>query len=168
MNSIYDYEVNDLRGKPVKLSQYKGKVLLIVNIASRCGETPQLGLLQQLYEKYKDRGLEILAFPSNQFAGQEPLEGEKIAEFCQVNFGVTFKVFEKGKVRGPERQPVYRFLSTRKMNGLTSFQPVWNFSKYLIDRNGRLADWFWTWTSVKSAKVTEAVEKCLNESPVEK
>src|SRR3954468_3640184 len=108
--SIYDFEVKGLDGKSAKLADYKGKVLLIVNIASKCGQTPQLGTLEKLYEKYKDRGFEILAFPSNDFA-QEPKEGDKIMEFCTRNYGVQFPVFEKGKVRGNSVQPLYQYLA---------------------------------------------------------
>jgi glutathione peroxidase len=161
-DTIYDYEAIDLTGKTVKLSDYRNKVLLIVNIASKCGETPQLKDIQEVYEKYRRRGFEVLAFPSNQFAGQEPLEGADIQQFCQVNYGVTFKVFAKGNVRGADKQEVYKFLTTKKLNGITNFQPLWNFSKYVLDRNGRMADYFWTWTSVKSDKVTEVIEKCLS------
>jgi glutathione peroxidase len=100
--TIYDYTAKDLSGKDVKLADYKGKVLLIVNIASKCGFTPQLGGLEEIYEKYKDKGFEVIGFPSNQFGGQEPLEKEQISEFCQVNFGVSFKIMEKSKVRGSE------------------------------------------------------------------
>jgi glutathione peroxidase len=93
--TIYDYKANDLSGKEIDLAAYKGKVLLIVNIASKCGFTPQLGGLEEIYEKYKDRGFEVIGFPSNQFAGQEPLEKDQISEFCQVNFGVSFKITER-------------------------------------------------------------------------
>ncbi|MES2621166.1 MAG: glutathione peroxidase [Bacteroidota bacterium] len=165
--SIYDFEVKDLSGKTVKLSNYKGKVLLIVNTASACGLTPQLDGLQKLYEKYRDSGFEILGFPSSQFAGQEPLKGDAIQEFCSVNYGVQFKIFAKNKVKGSEAQPVYKFLARKaSVLGLSNY-PIWNFQKYLIDRNGKLADWFNPWKIPDNDKIAEAIEKCLNATPVE-
>ena len=160
--SIYDFEVKDLAGKTVKLSDYKGKVLLIVNTASGCGLTPQLDTLQKLYEKYHDKGFEILGFPSDQFAGQEPLKGEAIQEFCSVNYGVKFKIFAKNKVKGNEAQPVYKYLAEQsKVLGFNNY-PVWNFQKYLIDRNGKVADWFNPWKLPDNDKIAEAIENCLN------
>ena len=165
--SIYDFTVNDLAGKPVKLSAYKGKVLLIVNIASKCGLTPQLDGLQKLYENYHDKGFEILAFPSNQFAGQQPESGSAIQDFCTVNYGVQFKVFDKGKVKGKEAQPLYKYLATETANMVRDNYPVWNFQKYVIDRNGKVVDWFNPWKTPESDKITEVIEKCLNTPAVE-
>ena len=162
-NSIYDFEVKDLAGKAVKLSDYKGKVLLIVNIASKCGLTPQLDALQKVYEKYNKQGFEILGFPSNQFAGQEPLNGNDIKEFCSVNYGATFKIFAKDKVKGTDEQPVYIYLAKEaSVFGFKNY-PVWNFQKYLIDKNGNVADWFSPWNVPDSDKITEAIEKCLKD-----
>ncbi len=165
--SIYDFEVKGLDGKPVKLYAYKGKVLLIVNIASKCGLTPQLEGLQKLYEKYKGKGFEILAFPSNQFAGQQPENGSVIQDFCSVNYGVQFKVFDKGKVKGKDAQPLYQYLAKETGNLLRSNYPVWNFQKYIIDRNGKAVDWFNPWKLPNDDKITEVIEKCLNTPPVE-
>lgn len=166
-NSIYDFEVKDLSGKTVKLSAYKGKVLLIVNTASACGLTPQLDSLQKLYDKYKNKGFEILGFPSSQFAGQEPLNGSDIQSFCSVNYGVQFKIFAKNKVKGDGAQPVYKYLAGEsKVLGFNNY-PVWNFQKYLIDRNGKVADWFNPWRLPDNDKIAEAIEKCLNTPPVE-
>ncbi len=159
--SIYDFEVKDLTGKPVKLEQYKGKVLLVVNIASKCGLTPQLKGLEKIYKQYKEKGFEILAFPSNDFM-QEPKEGADIAEFCSINYGVDFKVFEKGKVKGDNAQPVYQYLGgNTKRFGLFNNYPVWNFQKYLVDKNGRVVDWFAPWKKPEDAKITAEIEKCL-------
>ena len=165
--SIYDFTVNGLNGKPVKLADYKGKVLLIVNIASKCGLTPQLDALQKLYEKYQSKGFEILAFPSNQFAGQQPENGEAIKEFCSVNYGATFKVFENNKVKGNNALPLYHYLAKETGNVLRNNYPVWNFQKYIIDRNGKVADWFNPWKLPNDDKITELIEKCLNKPAVE-
>lgn len=163
--SIYDFEVKDLAGKPVKLAKYKGKVLLIVNIASKCGNTPQLDGLEHLYEKYKDQGFDILAFPSNDFM-QEPKEGGDIQEFCSVNYGVQFKIFEKGKVRGSNAQPLYQFLAEKAKVGPLKNYPFWNFQKYVIDRNGNVADYFNPWKQPENAKITDVIEKCLHQKAV--
>lgn len=161
-NSIYGFEVNDISGKKIKLSDYRGKVLLIVNTASACGLTPQLKGLQQLYEKYKDKGFEILAFPSADFAGQEPLQGSAIQNFCEVNYGVSFKIFEKGKVKGKNAQPLFRFLAkATKQFLLRDNYPLWNFQKYLIDRNGIVVDYFVPWTLPTNDKIAAQIEKCL-------
>ena len=159
--TIYDYTATDLAGKDVKLSDYKGKVLLIVNIASQCGFTPQLGGLEEIYEKYKDRGFEILGFPSNQFGGQEPLEKEQISEFCQVNFGVSFKIMEKSLVRGSDKNDVFKFLTTKKLNGKVSTSPLWNFFKYLVDRNGKVVDYYSSMTTPTDAKLIKQIETAL-------
>ena len=159
--SIYDIEVKGLDGKPVKLSTYKGKVLLIVNIASKCGQTPQLEELQNTYKKYRDKGFEILAFPSNDFA-QEPKEGAQIMDFCARNYAVEFKIFAKNKVRGNNAQPLYKYLAAQ--TSLMGFKvyPMWNFHKYLIDRNGRFVDWYNPWKWPNDDKITETIENCLN------
>jgi len=159
--TIYDYKAKDLAGKDVDLAKYKGKVLLIVNIASACGFTPQLGGLEQLYEKYKDRGFEILGFPSNQFGGQEPLEKDAISDFCSVNYGVTFKIMEKTNVKGSEKNPVFEFLTDKKLNGKVGRAPLWNFFKYLIDRDGKVVDYYTSITAPMDAKITKQIEKLL-------
>ena len=159
--TIYDYTAKDLAGKDVKLSDYKGKVLLIVNIASKCGFTPQLGGLEEIYEKYKDRGFEILGFPSNQFGGQEPLEKEQISDFCQVNYGVSFKIMEKSLVRGSEKNDVFKFLTTKKLNGKVGTSPLWNFFKYLVDRNGKVVDYYSSMTTPTDAKLIKQIEAAL-------
>ena len=159
--TIYYYTAKDLSGKDVKLSDYKGKVLLIVNIASQCGFTPQLGGLEEIYEKYKDRGFVVLGFPSNQFGGQEPLEKEQISDFCQVNYGVSFKIMEKSLVRGSEKNDVFKFLTTKKLNGKVGTAPLWNFFKYLIDRNGKVVDYYSSITTPTDAKLIKQIEACL-------
>lgn len=136
--SIYDFEVNTLRGAEESLSKYKGKVLLVVNTASKCGFTPQYKGLQEVYEKFKDRGFEVLGFPSNQFAGQEPGESDEIAEYCEINYGVTFPMFEKIDVKGDEAHPLFKYLSTEAPGVLGSKSVKWNFTKFLVDQEGRV------------------------------
>lgn len=133
--NIYEYSAHDTAGRPVSLSTYKGKVLLIVNTASECGYTPQLGLLEELHQMYQDRGLVVIGFPSASFA-QEPLEGEELAQFCQRNYGVTFPVMSKVDVAGTGIHPVFHFLS----DGKEEAQPRWNFFKYLLDRSGKVVN----------------------------
>ncbi|WHY20527.1 glutathione peroxidase [Paenibacillus sp. G2S3] len=136
--SIYDFEVNTLRGAEESLSKYKGKVLLVVNTASKCGFTPQYKGLQEVYEKFKDRGFEVLGFPSNQFAGQEPGESDEIAEYCEINYGVTFPMFEKIDVKGDEAHPLFKYLSKEAPGVLGSKSVKWNFTKFLVDQEGRV------------------------------
>jgi glutathione peroxidase len=136
--SIYDFEAHTLRGEEESLSKYKGKVLLVVNTASKCGFTPQYKGLQEVYDKFKDRGFEVLGFPSNQFAGQEPGESEDIAEFCEINYGVTFPMYEKIDVKGDEAHPLFKYLSKEAPGVLGSKSVKWNFTKFLVDQEGRV------------------------------
>jgi glutathione peroxidase len=136
--SIYDFEANTLRGQEESLSKYKGKVLLVVNTASKCGFTPQYKGLQEVYDKFKDRGFEVLGFPSNQFAGQEPGESEDIAEFCEINYGVTFPMYEKVDVKGDDAHPLFKYLSKEAPGVLGSKSVKWNFTKFLVDQEGRV------------------------------
>lgn len=161
--SIYQFNVKTLSGKEVSLGDYANKVILVVNTASKCGFTPQLAQLEQLYATYKDKGFEVLAFPSNEFGEQEPLEGEKIEQFCQRNYGVTFPVFEKTEVKGKNASPLFQFLADKRKNGKVSSVPKWNFHKYLIDKSGKVVDYFYTITTPTSGKVTKAIEKLLSE-----
>lgn len=159
--SVHQFKVKDISGKEVDLSNYKDKVLLIVNTASKCGLTPQYKDLEKLYKEYKDKGLEILAFPSNQFMGQEPLEGEAIQEFCEINYGVTFKVFDKMDVIGDTQSPLFKYLSNKSENGKVNVAPKWNFQKYLVDKNGNVVDYFLPITAPDSSKVKKAIDKLL-------
>jgi glutathione peroxidase len=138
MASIYDFTVKDIHGKPVKLDRYRGKVMLIVNTASECGFTPQYKGLEAVYEKLHDKGLEVLGFPCNQFGGQEPGGEKEIAQFCELNFGVTFPMFAKVDVNGDDAAPLYRFLKTEKPGLLGSEAIKWNFTKFLVDRDGNV------------------------------
>ena len=163
--SIYDIELMDLAGEKAKLIDYKGKVLLIVNIASKCGLTPQLKGLEILYEKYRNQGFEILAFPSNDFY-QEPKAAESISQFCQQNYGITFRIFSKGRVKGNNAQPLYKYLASNSKIGFINNAPLWNFHKYLIGRHGQIADYFLPWTQPLSDKISDRVKKCLAERAV--
>ena len=136
MASIYDFTVSDIHGKPVKLDRYRNKVMLVVNTASQCGFTPQYKGLEALYEKLHGKGLEILGFPCNQFGEQEPGDEKEIAKFCELNYGVTFPLFAKVDVNGETAAPVYKYLKAEKPGLLGSEAIKWNFTKFLVDRNG--------------------------------
>lgn len=138
---IYDFEVKDNKGNMVNLKDYRGKVLLIVNTATGCGFTPQYDGLQNLYEKYKDKGFEILDFPCNQFGNQAPGTEEEIASFCDARFGITFKQFAKIDVNGENEEPLYKYLKSKK-GGVLNKNIKWNFTKFLIDRAGNVVDRF--------------------------
>ena len=139
--TVYDFIMKDAEGRDVALSEYKGKVLLIVNTATGCGFTPQYNGLEDLYEKYKDQGFEILDFPCNQFGGQAPGTDAQITEFCTINFGVSFKQFSKIEVNGPNEAPLYTWLKSRK-GGVLNSSIKWNFTKFLLDREGNVVERF--------------------------
>ncbi|AJS59895.1 glutathione peroxidase [Paenibacillus sp. IHBB 10380] len=138
--SIYDFQVNTIAGEEISLSEYEGKVLLIVNTASKCGFTPQYKGLQELYEKFKDHNFEILGFPSNQFKEQEPGSADEIEQFCQINYGVTFPLFEKVDVKGNTAHPLFQYLSKEAPGVLGSKAVKWNFTKFLVDSQGKVLD----------------------------
>ena len=139
--SIYDFKMKDAEGQEVSLSNYQGKVLLVVNTATGCGFTPQYEGLQDLYEKYQAKGLEILDFPCNQFGGQAPGTEEEIVDFCQSRYGVTFKQFAKIEVNGDNEAPLYTFLKSQK-GGVMGSKIKWNFTKFLVDRHGNVVERF--------------------------
>ncbi len=158
-NNISKITVQDMAGKDVNLSEYKGKVLLIVNVASKCGFTPQYEGLEKIYKKYKDEGFEILAFPCNQFGGQEPGTNEEIKNFCSSKYDVTFKLFNKIDVNGKNRSPLYTALTT---NTNTEQGDVkWNFEKFLISRHGEITARFRSKVTPESSEITSAIEKEL-------
>jgi glutathione peroxidase len=138
MASIYDFEANRIDGKNVKLSAFKGKVLLIVNTASQCGFTPQFAGLEELHEKYADKGLVVLGFPSNQFGSQDPGTNEEIGAFCTTNYGVSFPMMEKIDVNGSNATPLYQWLTKEKPGLLGSTAIKWNFTKFLVGRDGQV------------------------------
>ncbi|HXU52211.1 MAG TPA: glutathione peroxidase [Casimicrobiaceae bacterium] len=138
MAGVHDFQVNDIRGKPVKLDRYNGEVLLIVNVASECGFTPQYAGLQALQEKFHSRGFEVLGFPCNQFGKQEPGNEGEIAAFCDTTYHVTFPMFAKIDVNGDAAAPLYRYLKAEKRGLLGSEAIKWNFTKFLVDRGGQV------------------------------
>lgn len=142
MTSIYDFDADRLTGAPTSLREYEGKVVLIVNTASKCGFTPQYAGLEALYKQYGGRGLVILGFPCNQFGHQEPGEGEEIAEFCQVNYGVSFPMFAKVEVNGDEAHPLFKHIKAEAPGLLGSKSIKWNFTKFLVNRQGQVVKRF--------------------------
>ena len=156
--SIYDYEINSLQGKPIDLSQFKGKKMLFVNVASKCGFTPQYKDLQRLHENYKDT-LEVIGVPCNQFGRQEPGSASEIEEFCQVNYGVDFLITEKVDVKGSNQHPLYQWLTKKALNGRKSASVKWNFQKYLVDEEGQLIDYYFSSTRPMSGKITKHLQK---------
>lgn len=142
MTTVYDFSGLNIKGEEVPLDQFKGKVMLIVNTASKCGFTPQYKGLEELYKNYKEKGLEILGFPCNQFGKQEPGNEEQITEFCELNFGVTFPLFKKIDVNGPDAHPLYKFLKNEAPGLLGSEAIKWNFTKFLVDQNGKVVKRF--------------------------
>lgn len=138
--SLYDFTVKSIDGSEFKMSDLKGKKVLIVNTASKCGYTPQYEDLQKLYEKYGGENFTIIGFPANNFMGQEPGSNEEIATFCQVNYGVTFPMMAKISVKGKDQHPLYQWLTTKELNGVMDSKVKWNFQKYMIDEEGHLVD----------------------------
>ena len=159
MTKFYELSVRDIRGKDLSLGRYRDKVLLVVNTASKCGFTPQYQGLEDLYRKYRDRGLEILGFPCNQFGAQEPGSAEEIASFCAVNYGVTFPLFAKIDVNGDDTAPLYRHLKKAKPGLLGSEAIKWNFTKFLVDRRGRVVGRYASTASPESLRAD--IEKLL-------
>ena len=139
--SIYDFKMNDIDGNEVDFAQYKGQKLLLVNVASKCGFTPQYADLQELHEKYGDK-VTIIGFPANNFGGQEPGTNEEIKQFCSESFGVTFPMMDKVSVKGADKHPLFRWLSDKDLNGWNDKEPSWNFCKYFINENGELVKFF--------------------------
>lgn len=156
--TIYDYKVRDAEGKEISLKNYEGMVLLIVNTATGCGFTPQYEGLQDLYEKYQEEGFEILDFPCNQFMNQAPGSEEEIEDFCQSRYGVTFKMFQKICVNGEKEEPLYTYLKSQK-GGVLGNRIKWNFTKFLVDRNGNVLERFAPTTTPE--KIDEKVKELL-------
>jgi glutathione peroxidase len=160
--SVYQFSVQDIHGKDVSLEQYKGKVLLIVNVASECGYTPQYADLQALYESHKDKGLVILGFPANEFGAQEPGTNAEILNFCSTKFGVEFPMFSKIVVKGDDQHPLYKFLTHKDLNGNIDAEMKWNFQKFLISREGKVLRSIKPGMSVNDEEAHEAIEAALN------
>lgn len=165
--TVLDFTLASITGEETPLARYRGSVLLIVNVASRCGFTPQYQGLQALYEKYKARGFAILGFPANDFLWQEPGTDGEIKTFCSLTYGVTFPLFSKIHVRGRHQHPLYRFLTDRKTNPDFGGRITWNFNKFLVGRDGRIVNRFPTRMDPGDPRIHEAVEKALaEEAPV--
>lgn len=159
--SFFDFSANDIRGKKIHFSQYRGKVVLVVNTASHCGFTPQLKDLEELYKKYSAKGFTVLAFPSNDFK-QEKGDNREILKFTQKEYGVTFPIFDKGSVTGNHKQPVYKFMIEQKP-GILFTEVHWNFEKFLINRQGKVIERWNSVTSPTSKSILEKLEKALTE-----
>ena len=156
VKSFYDLKTTTLDGKPADLASYKGKVALVVNVASKCGYTPQYEGLEKLYREMKGKGVTLLGFPSNDFGRQEPGTAEEIATFCKNTYDVTFPLFSKGQTKpGPDQSPVYSWL------GKSGNLPAWNFSKYVIDKNGQVVAFFPSKTTPDSPEIRAALDKAL-------
>lgn len=151
---LYDIKINSLQGKPIKLSEFKNKYILFVNVASKCGFTPQYKDLETLSATYKDN-LVVIGVPCNQFGKQEPGNADEIQEFCQVNYGVSFLMTEKIDVKGDHQHPLYSWLTSKEMNGNKSSSVKWNFQKYFVDTEGALIDYYFSLTSPTSSKITK-------------
>ena len=161
MKSIYDFKVADIDGNDVNLADYKGKVLLILNVASKCGFTPQYKGLENIYRQYKDKGFEILAFPSNDFMGQEPGTNKEIKSFCQLNYQASFPLFSKISVKGKDIHPLYKFLTEKSTDPNFAGGITWNFNKFLIDRNGNIINRFGSRAEPQNTEVIKSIEDAL-------
>jgi glutathione peroxidase len=160
-SGVLDFTLNSIDGKPAPLADYRGKVVLIVNVASRCGYTPQYTGLEKIYEKYKYRGFVILGFPANNFGAQEPGTNEEIKTFCSSKYQVTFPMSAKVSVKGADITPFYQFLIDKKSNAATGGEIEWNFTKFLVDRTGKVIARFEPAIEPESTEVTGAIEKAL-------
>lgn len=165
MGSIYDFVVKDIDGNDLKLEQFKGKVMLIVNVASKCGFTPQYEGLQKIYMRYKDKGLVVLGFPANNFLNQEPGTNQEIKQFCSLNYNVTFPMFSKISVKGKDMAPLYRYLTSKETNPKFAGDISWNFNKFLVDRSGNIVARFGSRTTPESDEMVQAIEKALAIEP---
>lgn len=161
-SALYSFTMNSIDGKPVPLSSYKGKVLLIVNVASFCGYTPQYEDIEKVFEQYKDKGFSVLAFPANNFGNQEPGTDQEIKDFCSLKYDVSFDMFSKINVKGPNQHPLYRYITTESpVRG----EVKWNFQKYLVDRKGTIVAMFPTKVKPTDDEFIEKLEALLAEKP---
>ena len=159
-SGLYGFTLNSIDGKPAPLADYKGKVVMIVNVASRCGYTPQYSALEAIYEKYKGQGFVILGFPANNFGAQEPGTNEEIKTFCSRKYNVSFPMYSKISVKGDDQAPLYAYLTKETGTGIAG-DIKWNFTKFLVDRNGNVVQRFEPGVTPDSKDVTEAIEKQL-------
>jgi glutathione peroxidase len=159
-SGVYSFTLNNIDGKPAPLGDYKGKVVLIVNVASQCGYTPQYSALESVYEKYKGQGFVILGFPANNFGAQEPGTNAEIKTFCTRKYSVTFPMYAKISVKGADKAPLYQFLTEQTGPGISG-EIQWNFTKFLVDRNGNVVKRFESPVTPDSKEITAAIEKEL-------
>lgn len=159
--TIYQFTMKSISGEDVSLEQYKGKTVLLVNVASECGYTPQYEDLEALYEKYQDKGLVILGFPANNFGAQEPGSDEEIQNFCTTKFHVTFPMFSKISVKGDDEHPLYHFLTHKDLNGVSDNEVKWNFNKFLISPDGHLIQWFGSKVKPLDEELISAIDQQL-------
>ncbi len=160
--SIHEFTVKNAQNKIVDLADYKGKVVMVVNTASKCGLTPQFDKLEKLYKEFKNEGFEIIGFPSNDFAGQEPNTADQAQEFCKINYGVTFPIMEKVHVKkGEEQHELFKFMAKQASGPGLLTNPKWNFHKYLIDKDGKVVDYFIPTTQPDSDKIKEEIKELL-------
>jgi len=159
--SVYEFKMKNIDGKEVSLSEYKGKVLMLVNVASKCGLTPQYEALQSIYSKYKDQGFVILGFPANNFMGQEPGTEAEIKEFCSVKYNVTFPLFAKISVKGDDQHPLYQYLTSAESNPQFGGEIKWNFNKFLVGKDGKIIARFEPKVKPDSEEVIQAIETAL-------
>jgi glutathione peroxidase len=159
--TVYDFTLKNSKGQDVKLEEFRGKVVMLVNVASKCGYTPQYDGLQKIYERYREQGFTVLGFPANNFGAQEPGTDEQIQEFCRINYGVTFPVFSKISVKGDDKHPLYKYLTERETNPAFAGEIKWNFNKFLVGRDGRILARFDSADKPEDAKVTQAIEQAL-------
>jgi glutathione peroxidase len=160
-SSIHEFTLTAIAGQPVPLAQFEGQVVLIVNVASRCGFTPQYAALEALYQKFKDRGFVVLGFPANNFLWQEPGTNAEIESFCTLNYHVTFPMFAKLSVKGSDKAPLYRFLTDKQVNPSTGGGIRWNFTKFLVGRNGKVIARFGSSVPPDAPELLAAIEKSL-------
>jgi glutathione peroxidase len=161
-SNIYDFTLPSIDGKPMPLADFKGKVILLVNVASRCGFTPQYTALESLYEKYKDHGFVIVGFPANNFGGQEPGTNEEIKTFCSRKYNVTFPLYSKVSVKGDDQTPLYQYL-TKQTDPSIAGEIKWNFTKFLVDRNGQVVQRFESKVTPDSKEIVNAIDKLLKQ-----
>lgn len=160
-SNVYEFTMNNIDGQPLPMASFKGKVMLIVNVASKCGFTPQYEGLEAVYEKYKDKGLVIVGFPANNFMAQEPGSNEEIKTFCSTKYSVKFPLYSKISVKGDDKAPLYQFLTDSGANPKTGGEIKWNFTKFLVDRDGKVIARFEPAVKPESPEVAAAIEKAL-------
>jgi glutathione peroxidase len=160
-SNVYEFTMNNIDGQPLPMASFKGKVMLIVNVASKCGFTPQYEGLEAVYEKYKDKGLVIVGFPANNFMAQEPGSNEEIKTFCSTKYSVKFPLYSKISVKGDDKAPLYQFLTDTGANPKTGGEIKWNFTKFLVDRDGKVIARFEPAVKPDSPEVAAAIEKAL-------